>query len=138
MAATLGNLTASEVSVANIPLTSEFESAYAIYENGQLSRAGIVNMIEYNYTGATTSRPIAQYTVSFPSSYNGSVLVQRLMANGSDVLSGITFAGYSYNWELDNGLPVLLTNVTQNETLDVINGKVTVDVPYSSYALLNF
>jgi len=61
------------------------------------------------------------------------------MANGSDALSGVTFDGYSYNWELDNGKPVLLQNVTRGETVRVgQGGQMTVEVPSSSAVIINF
>lgn len=140
VAASLGNSSNSNVSVANIPLSSEFESAYAIYENEQLSKVGIVNLVEYNYTGSTAgTRPSAQYTLSVPSGYEDcTIRVQRLMANGSDAVTGISWDGTSYNCELDNGKPVLLPNVTRGETATISNGQVIVDVPYSSFALLSF
>ena len=140
VAASVGNITNSNVSVANIPLSSEFESAYAIYQNEQLSKVGIVNLVEYNYTGSTAgTRPSAQYTLSVPSDHeNCTISVQRLMANGSDAVTGISWDGISYNYELDNGKPVLLPNVTRGETVTVSNSQVIVDVPYSSFALLSF
>ena len=60
------------------------------------------------------------------------------MANGSDAITGITFDGYSYNYELDAGRPVLLRNVTRGETAIVKNGLVKVDVPASSAVILDF
>lgn len=60
------------------------------------------------------------------------------MANGSDALSGITFDGYSYNYELDNGLPVRLHNVTRGECIEVgAEGKANVKVPASSAVIVN-
>ena len=64
--------------------------------------------------------------------------VRRLMANGSDAISGITFDGYSYNFELDDGKPVLLGNVTRGEVLKVgRDGVLSLDVPWSSAVLLD-
>ncbi len=78
------------------------------------------------------------YTFALDSSRDTvKVGVQRLMANGSDAISGITWDGWSYNYELDKGRPVRLANVTVGETLAVHNGVVTVTVPDSSAALLN-
>lgn len=67
------------------------------------------------------------------------VSVQRLSANGSDAISGITWDGWSYNWELDEGRPVRLANVTVGEFVTVSdNGTVAVSVPDSSVAMLSF
>lgn len=66
------------------------------------------------------------------------VLVQRLLANGSDAITGIAWDGWSYNVELAGGKPVRLANVTTGERLAVQGGQVTVSVPDSSAALLHF
>lgn len=120
-------------------MSSEFESAYAAYVDEKLARVAVINLVEYNYTGAIVTRPSVTYNISLPTIYSGqSVRVQRLMANGSNAITGVTWDGYSYNWELSKGRPVLLKNVTRGETVKVGNGgKVQVVVPYSSMAMLN-
>jgi hypothetical protein len=145
VASMLGNLTGANVSITNIPLSSELESAYAAYVDGVLARVAIINLAEYNYTDSsgtartTQPRPRVTYNISVPSTYGGqSVGVQRLMANGSDALSGITWDGYSYNWELDEGRPVLLRNVTRGETVKIgPGGQLQVVLPFSSVAIVN-
>jgi hypothetical protein len=136
----LGDLTKANVSITNIPMSSEFESAYAAYIDDQLTRVAVINLAEYNYTGAGSgARPTVTYNVSVPSTYGGrSVGVQRLMANGSNAITGITWDGYSYNWELNQGKPVLLPNVTRGETAKVgQDGELRVVLPYSSMAIIN-
>ncbi|KAJ9633244.1 hypothetical protein H2204_007140 [Knufia peltigerae] len=140
----LGDLTSNNVSVSDIELGSTYQNAYAAYVNGLLQRIAIIQMRAFNSTtGTTTSGPRPSETFSFrlPSNQNANVKgvsVQRLMANGSDAITGITFDGYSYNWELEQGKPVLLQNVTRNEVVQVTqNGEVSVDVPWSSAAILN-
>lgn len=120
-------------------MSSEFESAYAAYVEEKLVRVAVINLAEYNYTGAIATRPSVTYNVSLPTTCSGqSVGVQRLMANGSNAITGVTWDGYSYNWELSKGRPVLLKNVTRGETVKVGNGgKVQIVVPYSSMAMLN-
>lgn len=67
------------------------------------------------------------------------VAVQRLSANGSDAITGISWDGWSYNYELDRGRPVRLSNVTTGEYVTVdANGTILVSVPDSSAAVLNF
>jgi len=59
------------------------------------------------------------------------------MANGSDAITGITFNGLSYNYELDLGKPRLVGNVTKDEIIWVgEDGIFGVKVPYSSAALV--
>lgn len=144
VAAFLGNLTStSNVSIADLELGSIYQNAYAAYVNGRLQRIAIVQMNEYNTTTGTSAgqpRPSETFSFQLPSSVTGlkGVGVQRLMANGSDAITGITFDGVSYNYELEQGKPVVLSNVTRGEVVAVQNGGVvTVDVPWSSAAILN-
>lgn len=64
--------------------------------------------------------------------------IQRLHANGSDTISGITFDGYSYNWELKQGKAVKLNNVTSGERAQIRDGIIRVTLPDSTAAVLNF
>jgi len=143
VAAFLGNLISSSVQISNLPLSSPMEAAYAAYENGTLSRIAVVNLHAYNYTVNGTSsipnpvpRPSQTYTFAVPQQ-TGVLEVKRLSANGSDAISGITWDGLSYNWELNEGRPVRLANVTIGERVRVENGLVSVVVPDSSVAVLN-
>jgi hypothetical protein len=148
VAAMLGNLVESEVKIVNLPTTSGSveESAYAAYVDGKLQRVAVVNMREYNYTVNGTSsvlnptpRPTQNYTFAVPEDCASEwVSVMRLYANGSDAISGITFDGWSYNYELDNGKPVRLHNVTTGEKVKVQGGMVSVGVLDSSAAILEF
>lgn len=129
------------------------ESAYAAYVDGVLKRIIIINMHEYNYTvnGTSTipnpvSRPTRNYTISIPESSGyisktprlETATLRALHANGSDAISGITYDGYSYNYELDNGLPVRLTNVTVGKKVKVHDGKITVLVEDSGAVMVDF
>lgn len=131
----------SNVQITNLPLSSDTEGAYAAYINGKLARIAVVNLLEYNYTNTDPAtkaapRPNASYTFQVPSG-SQSISVRRLIANGSDAITGITWDGYSYNYELDKGRPVRLHNVTINEKTHVDrNGLVSIDIPYSSAAIL--
>jgi hypothetical protein len=62
--------------------------------------------------------------------------VQRLRANGSDAITGVTFDGWSYNYELDQGLPVRLSNVTIGERLNITNDVVEVTVADSEAVIV--
>ncbi len=139
IAAVIGNLASHDVTIANLPMISSMNSAYAAYVDGELSRIAVINMFQYNYTiTSRIQRPIVRYHFRVAEHCAGRVGIQRLMANGSDAISGITFDGYSYNYELDNGAPVLLHNITRGEYTYVSRqGVLTVDVPDSSAAILN-
>lgn len=150
--AMLRNGATRPVSISNIALsTTKYEAAYSAHftASEKLARILVMNMRGYNTTvdGAgieplpnPPTRPSKMYSFDVGSSaHDGQVVrVQRLMANGSDAITGITFDGWSYNWELDNGNPVRLHNVTVGETAVVEHGQVTVEVPDSSAALISF
>lgn len=145
VAAMMGNLVNNSVQIANLPLEEEREAAYAAYENGHLARIAVVNMRQYNYTVNGTSsvlnpvkRPVKEYEFTVPEECEGKVVVQRLWANGSDAISGISWDGWSYNWELDLGKPVKLDNVTVGEELMARDGAVKVTVPDSTAVILSF
>ena len=147
VAAMLGNLVVHNTSIANIALPSEREAAYLAYEDGKLARLLVVNMQAYNYTlsgtGTGPLNPAARGNVTYTFNLAGlesqSARVQRLSANGSDAVTGISWDGYSYNYELDAGRPVVLGNVTTGEMVTVAgNGSVSVVVPWSSAAVLTF
>ena len=145
VAAFLGDINTTPPSIANLPLPNDEESAYAAYTDGKLDRIIVINMQEYNATDYNSQyidnypRPLEQYSFQLPSSYQGKASVQWLMANGSDAITGCTFDGYSYNYELEEGKPVLLNNVTRGETVVVgDDGSMSVDVPLSSAAIVTF
>ncbi|KAI9668250.1 MAG: hypothetical protein M1821_001070 [Bathelium mastoideum] len=135
------NSTAQNTSIANLPLPNPMEAAYAAYSNSVLQRVMVINLQQYNYSNASTEgpRPMTTYNFQVPESCSGgNATVSRLMANGSDAITGITWNGYSYNYELQNGAPVLLNNVTVGESVLVgANGDLSVNVPHSSAAMVS-
>ncbi|KXT00100.1 hypothetical protein AC578_5818 [Pseudocercospora eumusae] len=153
VAAFLGR--SEETRVVNLPLggDEERESAYAAYKNhknpakgASLKKLIIINLMAYNSSDsnhqenlASFPRPVEIYTFRLSSYMGKEIKVQRLLANGSDAISGISFDGHSYNFELDEGRPVLLKNVTRGETVKVgADGRVEVGVPWSSAVILKF
>jgi hypothetical protein len=84
------------------------------------------------------SRSSLSYSFAVPADCADQVRVQRLWANGSDAITGITWDGHSYNYELHQGKPVCLTNATKGGIEQDENGLVCVTVPDSSVAVLNF
>lgn len=105
-------------------------------------------MVQYNYTALANGtglaypspKPLKTYSFQLPAACAvGSIVgLRRLLANGSDSITGITWDGYSYNWELNLGKPVLLNNVTRGESVQMGSaGVVNVDVPFSSVAVLD-
>jgi hypothetical protein len=139
-AAALGNIT-SDTRVQNIPLKNvdtDTSAAYATYTDSKLTRLMIINLIQYNHTAPSlTTRPYTTYNFTVPVSCAGVGVVQRLIANGSDATSGITFNGASYDYEIAKGKPKLVDGATKDETVWVgEDGGVAVEIPDSSAALV--
>jgi hypothetical protein len=133
-----------KIQIVNLPMAEETEAAYAAYMNGHLARIAVVNMQQFNYTDEETGsisdltqRPGTKYSFQIPHISAKSVSVQRLMANGSDAITGITWDGWSYNYELQSGKPVRQHNVTIGEFATVKEGIVEIELPYSSGVILN-
>jgi hypothetical protein len=143
-AAFLGNLDVSPVRIAHLTTGGgEFESAYAAYVDNVLRRILILNMNEYNYTLNGTgpglnpdTRTVRTYSFNVGNTTT-SASIQRLFANGSDAITGITWDGWSYNYELNAGRPVRLDNVTVGETVPITGGIVEVVVADSQAVVLN-
>jgi len=148
VAAFLGDLTepSTRPQIVNIDLADESKAAYASYVHGQLAKIMLINLhdhnttAENNYTVPSAPRGVGEFMLQVPKDCGGkTATLQRLMANGSDAVTGATFDGYSYNYELDNGKPVLLGNVTRGESVRVgRKGDLKVEVPDSSAVLLSF
>lgn len=155
VAAFIGDNSKTPVDVAHIALAAEGEDddnpwdvAYAAYVEDQLARVMLVNMREYNYTQSGSNetasqeggekRSLREFKLDVDLEDGSEVLVKRLQANGSDSITGITFDGWSYNYELDNGKPVRLNNVTTGESVVVANGRVSVQLPDSEAVILDF
>ncbi|KAF7192882.1 Beta-glucuronidase, partial [Pseudocercospora fuligena] len=147
VAAFLGDLTksADRPQVINLPQSSETRAAYAAYVHGKLRKIMLLNLQDYNstaeneYMDSSQPRGSQSFELQLPRSISGrSVKLQRLIANGSDAISGVTFDGYSFNYELDNGKPVLLPNVTRGEARMVSRwGLLNVEVLDSSAVLVS-
>ncbi|KAH7326988.1 glycoside hydrolase family 79 protein [Rhexocercosporidium sp. MPI-PUGE-AT-0058] len=144
-AAVIGELGRGEVKILNLPLQGELEAAYAAFVDGRLEKIAVLNMKSYNYTVNGTSsvqnpekRGAKTYSFQVPSYYDGTVGVRRLLANGSDAITGVTWDGWSYNWELKKGVPVRLGNVTVGESVQSRKGLVSIEVLDSSAAVLEF
>lgn len=129
-----------DVRVIDLELGGDTSAAYAAYESGKLARIAVINLKEYNYTASEpcVERPSENYSFRLSGADCESVSVERLMANGSNAITGVTWDGWSYNYELKGGAPVRLDNVTIGETAPVDKqGTVEIKVPWSSAAILN-
>ena len=135
-ATALGDATNNNVSVIAVPIgTNETDSGYAVYENGKIARLVALNLLEWNAT--TTPRPNATYTFAIEDlSDSCNATVSRLIADSSNDKSGITLNGYSYDQDLNNGLPVKQAGIPSDETVIVEGGKITLTVPQASAAIV--
>lgn len=144
---------AENVSVSELDLAdsgngpSIYHSAYAAYLDGRLARVAVIQMQAYNYSSSpsagSSQRPVETFSFQLAADQAAaavkSITAERLIANGSDAITGVTFGGYSFNYELDEGRPVLLKNVSAAENVAIQQGGAfSVDVPWSSAVVLNF
>ncbi|KAI1091637.1 glycoside hydrolase family 79 protein [Rostrohypoxylon terebratum] len=134
----------AQVELSGEGVDQDTDVAYAAFENGKLARLLVLNLKEYNYTlNGTgpelnpTPRPVKTYSFTGLGDV-AEATVRRLHANGSDAVTGITWDGWSYNYELDHGKPVRLTNVTTGEIARVVGGAAQVQVPDSEAVVLDF
>ncbi|KAI8311282.1 Beta-glucuronidase [Colletotrichum sp. SAR11_59] len=135
-AAILGRLGKDKVQVANLPATGNgAESAYGIYHSGKLAKVAILNMAEYNFTASgnatetelnKSKRSNHSFSINLDSNFNGkTATVRRLIAPGADSITGITWDGYTFNYDVGNGKAVRVSNVTVGEEVAVSDGKAT-------------
>lgn len=131
---TSGELKVMELDLMNAE-TYEEEAAYVAFVDGAAERLAVVNLRLWNAT-EEGQRPEKQY--EFQTS--GGVTegrVKRLIADGSDSYSGVTYGGFSYNLELEEGRPVRLDNVTDVEIVPVgQDGRLVITVPDASAAIV--
>jgi hypothetical protein len=114
---------------------AEEQAAYVAFVGDRVERLAVVNLAQWNATEAG-QRPAQQYEFK---TYGGmkQARVKRLIADGTDSYSGVTYGGYSYNLELKNGKPVRLNNVTDIEIVPIgPDGKLVITVPSSSAAIV--
>ena len=149
-ASALGNFTldskAPRVIELDIPGADEFEAAYAIYQQGKtLSRIVVINLHQFNGTTNASQRANRAYTFDLPSSTNGStpfsqngftVPIARLVAAGVDSKDGVTYNGYSYQYNLAQGKAAKVKN--SPEVATVLNGHVQISLLDSSAVVLDF
>ncbi|KAI4665273.1 uncharacterized protein J4E78_002733 [Alternaria triticimaculans] len=133
----------SELKISSLPSSSIYTTQYAAHVDDTLARILLVDLHTYNTTADNNyttpfARPVEKYSFQLPSDCKGEAQVQRLLANGSDAITGITWDGYSYNYELDEGKPVRMDNVTCGESVKVDGkGMISVEVPWSSAAIVS-
>jgi len=98
--------------------SSLYQSAYAAYNGARLARIAFLNMKQYNSTSAT-ARPTSTYTYSVDSELAGTTwVVERLAAPGSNVRTGITFAGHAYDYSsIGNGVDERSSHCSWDQTV---------------------
>ena len=136
VASALGDATNHNIQIASFDIggSPETDCGYVVYQDGALARIVAINLVEWNAT--QSGRPNETYTFTLPNTCSNAT-VARLIADGSDVTTGITFNGYSYSVELANGMPVKLDNATSDEPVAIEGGVLSVTVPHSSAAIVS-
>lgn len=130
-----GNLTVVELDLQDRGAVEE-EAVYAAFVDGVVERLAVVNLRQWNATDGAEKRPEQEYAFQTTGGVK-EAKIKRLIAEGSDMYSGVTYAGFSYNLELDEGRPVRLENVTDVETVAVgSDGRLVVKVPDASAVVI--
>ena len=123
----------SGTQVNNIDLSSEYDSAYAAYENGRLAKLAIIDFHEYNPTNSSI-RPSSIFEVA--SGSFTSATLEYFTAPGATFNTSITVAGLSYDYDLAKGRGVKVTNTTQIITAE--RGVFKIPLSYSEAVLVTF
>jgi hypothetical protein len=135
VAAAVGSSAGTRIAYLDLGNGDDRTSAYVLYEGTGLARVVLLNMMEWLST-SVTPRPNSTFTVNVPNSVKGAT-VERLTAAGADALSGITFAGVSYDYDLAEGKPVVVDEAATKETLKVTtNGVLSVVLQDSEAVIL--
>jgi hypothetical protein len=131
----------SHLAISHLPASTANTSFYTAHVNNTLTRILIVDLHTYNTTANnyTTAfpRPVQTHEFTLPRGCK-SGRVSRLMANGSDAVTGITWEGKSYAYELAEGKGVRIGNVTQGECITIdTKGGFSVNVAWSSAVVVS-
>lgn len=121
--------------VVNIPLSEDTNSAYAIYNEDELSKLVVLNMQAFNQTSGESSRPTRECKFQIPGNARRAK-IERLIAPGSDSTDHVTFGGVSYDYDLKEGKPVVVD--PKMEMARIRNGVLSIELPDSSAALVTF
>ena len=125
--------TGTNFQATNIDLGNAHVSAYAGYDNGQLSKIAIVNLVEWNST-KTTTRPVQNVAIDGLKGIP-SATVQYLTGAGADVKAGVNWAGIQ--WTVESvGMPVRVANNTQTIGIGR-NGELTLSINASEAIMVN-
>ena len=124
-----------ELSYFDLGNNDEHTSAYVLYADNTLARMVILNMNEYDQDSG--DRSSQTFALSVPSGVTGAK-VERLTAAGADVTGNVTFAGVSYDYDLNMGKPVVLNETATTESVTAENGILNVIVMDTEGVLLHF
>jgi hypothetical protein len=105
-----------ELRVVELEMTPEVEGAYVGFVDGRVEKMAVINLRQWNLTDE--GRPEREYAFTVPEGVR-EAHVRRLLAEGTDGYSGATYGGYSYNVELNQGLPVRMDNTTDVEVVAI-------------------
>lgn len=106
---TANDVRIAQLSLAGIPAAdAPFVRAYGAYHDGVLAKIAILNMVAHNATATTTAaaaaaifgpRPSTTFSIALPYMRTSNTFkVEQLTGPGSNVLDGITWAGFEYSY----------------------------------------
>lgn len=126
-------LGSSGTRVINIDLSSEYNSAYAAYEHGRLSKLAIIDFHEYN-PGDSATRPSSTFEIA--SNSFKSATLEFLTAPGATFNTSITVGDVSYDYDLAKGRGVKVGNTTKK--VKPVDGVFEIPLSYSEAVIVTF
>jgi hypothetical protein len=131
--------------VNNIDLGSEYYSAYALYEEGSLSRLALLNLHAWDSPNSTDAASTAGDDGRPKTTFNLGTIsgvsvasVELMTAPGATSNNSITLAGVSYDYDKGQGRPVKVGPGTVAVLKPGKDKTFSVDVEYSQIAIISF
>ena len=135
VAAAVGSTANTSIAYLDLGSDDGTLSAYQLYEDGELARVVVLNLVEYT-TGSGT-RATKTITLTVPTCVT-EARVERLTAAGADVKTNISFGGVSFDYELAEGKPVVVNETASQEVVKVSTpGTLKISIQDSEGVLLH-
>jgi hypothetical protein len=132
--------------INNVDLGSDYYSAYAAYEDGNLSRLAILNLQTWDppnntainsIIGAAADRPKTTFNMGTLQGYK-SATVELMTAPGATYDTNITVAGMSYDYNLGEGRGVRVGKGDVTTLQPGKDGLFSIDVGASQAVVVTF
>jgi hypothetical protein len=136
----------STTQINNIDLGSDYYSAYAAYENGELSRLALLNLHAWDPPNSTNTSTATDHESTRPTvTFNLGAIercshatVELMTAPGATADTNLTVAGVSYDYDKAQGRPVRVSSDIAAVLTPGKDHTFSVDVGYSQAVIVSF